>query len=122
MFRCALRNARDWTCDLQGAEMLGNRVLWLAVAGTLQLALLQRAAAQASDESASASAGIEEVVVTARRREENLQTVPTAVSALGSQELADLQINNFGAVGLTVPNLSVQTHFGTGSVGQQARP
>src|SRR5262245_17275419 len=100
----------------RGSEMLGNRVLWLAVAGTLQLALLQRAAAQASDESASASSGIEEVVVTARRREENLQTVPTAVSALGAQELADLQINNFGEVGLTVPNLSVQTQFGSGSI------
>ncbi len=56
----------------------------------------------------------------ARRREENLQQVPTAVTAIGARDLADLHINNFGAVGVTVPNLNVQTQFGSGSIAQYA--
>ena len=91
--------------------MVRSSILGLAVVSVLQLA--QAGSAQAQTTTAAESTGIEEVVVTARRREENLQNVPTAVSALGADELADLQINNFSEIGLTVPNLSVQTQFGS---------
>ena len=98
--------------------MIRSSILGLAIASVLQLA--QAGSAQAQTTTAAESTGIEEVVVTARRREENLQNVPTAVSALGADELADLQINNFSEIGLTVPNLSVQTQFGSGSIAQYA--
>jgi iron complex outermembrane recepter protein len=103
--------------------MVRNYVLWAAVTGALGLHAGRAAHAQETADAATdvaAGARVEEVVVTARRREENLQQVPTAVTAIGAQELADLQISNFGEVGLTVPNLSVQTQFGSGSIAQYA--
>jgi iron complex outermembrane recepter protein len=66
----------------------------------------------------SAATGLEEIVVTARRREESLQQVPSAVTAVTAEELADLQISNLGEVGQTVPNLNVKTQFGSGSAPQ----
>jgi len=59
--------------------------------------------------------GIEEVVVTARRKEEGMQDVPISVSALDSNLLENLQIQNFGDVGQTIPNLNVQRQFGSAS-------
>jgi len=56
----------------------------------------------------ASSAGLEEVVVTARRREENVQQVPVSITALGTQALEDRGIT--GSMGLTgqVPNLSIR--------------
>jgi iron complex outermembrane receptor protein len=56
-----------------------------AVAATLAFA----AAAPAARSQQSTEGGLEEVVVTATRREANLQTIPVAVSAFTGQALAD---------------------------------
>ena len=100
--------------------MVRNYALWVAVAGVLGLHAARTVDAQETAPGPATEVRMEEVVVTARRREENLQQVPTAVTAIGAQDLADLQINNFGEVGLTVPNLNVQTQFGSGSIAQYA--
>lgn len=50
---------------------------------------------------------IEEVVVTARRREENLQDVPAAVTALSGQALAQQQIRTPTDVQVVTPSLSI---------------
>ncbi|WP_417621377.1 TonB-dependent receptor [Parasphingorhabdus sp.] len=47
------------------------------------------------------------IVVTARRREENLQDVPVAVSAFGQEALQNLQAANLGDLEGAVPNLSL---------------
>jgi outer membrane receptor protein involved in Fe transport len=39
--------------------------------------------------------GLEEIIVTARKREENLQTVPISVQALGEERLSQLKVNEF---------------------------
>lgn len=65
-----------------------------------------------------AQAAVEEVIVTARKTDENVQEVPTAITALTSNDLRDLQINNFSQVGQTVPNLNIQTQFGSASAPQ----
>ena len=39
--------------------------------------------------------GLEEIVVTAQKREENLQAVPISIQAIGSERLAELKINDF---------------------------
>ena len=50
-----------------------------ATASTAALAFVQPASAQAPDQpAATAGTGLEEVIVTARRREEKAQTVPIA--------------------------------------------
>jgi outer membrane receptor protein involved in Fe transport len=38
---------------------------------------------------------LEEVIVTAQKREQNLQDIPMSVQVLGSQELEELNISNF---------------------------
>ncbi|WP_170150200.1 TonB-dependent receptor [Parahaliea mediterranea] len=87
----------------------------MAAAGACVAATADVAAQSTSASGAQASGALEEVVVTARRREESLQNIPIAVTALSADQLADLQISNFGEVGVTVPNLSVETQFGSGS-------
>jgi iron complex outermembrane receptor protein len=64
-------------------------------------------------QTASPAAGaLEEVVVTARRVSENLQNVPTAITAFTATELKEQQILSFGDIGNNVPNLNLQTQFG----------
>ena len=49
---------------------------------------------------------LEEVIVTARKRQETLQETPIAVSAMNSDELRAAQINNVGDLTAHVPGLS----------------
>ena len=51
---------------------------------------------------------IEEVVVTAARREQSFQDVPMAVSALSSQRLLDAGVNEFDKIASQVPSLEVE--------------
>jgi iron complex outermembrane receptor protein len=54
-------------------------------------------------------AQIEEIVVTAQRREEQLQSVPLAVSAFGADQIEALQIDVVKDIGQNVPNLQTYT-------------
>jgi iron complex outermembrane receptor protein len=54
------------------------------------------------------------IVVTATRRAENLQDVPIAITALGTQTLDELQIDNFDDYARFVPSLSYRS-LGPGS-------
>jgi iron complex outermembrane recepter protein len=62
---------------------------------------------------ASGGAGVEEITVTARRREERLQDVPVAVTAFGSERLRNLQATTLGDLEGSVPNLEI--HVGDAS-------
>jgi len=64
-------------------------------------------AAQPEDDEAN-------IVVTATRRAENLQDVPIAITALGTQSLDELQIDNFDDYARFVPSLSYRS-LGPGS-------
>jgi len=65
-----------------------------------------------TDDSAS---GLEEIVVVARRRAENLQDVPIAVTAFSSDDLLDLQANELSGLQGAVPNLNVVQGRGSNS-------
>jgi iron complex outermembrane receptor protein len=54
----------------------------------------------------SAAAGLEEIVVTARRKEEKLQTVPLAISAISGDQLAEHSIANAVDLGKLIPALN----------------
>ena len=56
---------------------------------------------------------IEEVMVTARRVAEDIQSVPTAISAIGAKDLAGLRIEGFQTVGQTIPNLYINKQGGS---------
>jgi outer membrane receptor protein involved in Fe transport len=59
----------------------------------------------AADASASAT-GVEEIVVTAQRRSENLQSVPETVQAFGSQQLQQLNVTNLSSLLQYTPNVT----------------
>ena len=68
--------------------------------------------AAAQDQPANSAGALEEVVVTARRVQENLQSVPTAITAFTAEQLKEQQILSFGDIANNVPNLNLQTQFG----------
>lgn len=60
-----------------------------------------------------------EIIVTARKREESLIETPAAVTALGTEALESLNVENLADVGKYVPNLNI-TRFGVGNTAQAA--
>jgi iron complex outermembrane receptor protein len=87
---------------------------WLMLLGASALILAatgadRRASAQAGDQpAASVGEGLEEVVVTARRREERLQTVPIAITALSAQALQEKGIETLSDLQRFAPSLEVR--------------
>ncbi len=63
--------------------------------------------AVAQDEQQVESIQIEELIVTARHREENLLDVPVAITALSSSDLETMDVENIGELQYLVPNLSM---------------
>jgi outer membrane receptor protein involved in Fe transport len=69
--------------------------------------LLAGATAHAQEASTSTtSGGLEEIVVTAQKRTENLQTVPISIQALGSERLDELKVNEFTDYVKFLPSVS----------------
>ena len=58
---------------------------------------------------------LEEILVTAQRREQSLNEVPMAVSAFTRQELDDLQADNLDSIQGAVPNLNLVQGRGSNS-------
>ena len=80
-----------------------KRPLFVAIAVSLITTFLS---------SAFVSAQIEEIVVTAQKREESIQDVPIAVSAFDAQAMEALQIDSFSDLQFNVPNVSyTKTNF-----------
>ena len=64
----------------------------------------------------SPSLEIEEIVVTARKREENMQSVPVAVSVLSGKDLLEQGGMKIDAVGQMAPNVHFEAAGGTSGV------
>src|SRR5580658_4556034 len=74
------------------------------------------ASGPASATSAAADNGtIEEVVVTARRRTEDLQNVPLAVTAVTAAVIQDQDVTNLQDLNSFVPNMKIANDRATGS-------
>jgi len=71
-------------------------------------------AGPAASASANDAGGLEEVVVTAQRREESAQNVGIAISVLSGQSLADKSITNVVDLQNAIPSLQVEPAFGSG--------
>ena len=63
---------------------------------------------------AASTTGVEEIVVTAQRRSENLQDVPLSVATVNSQTLAAINAGGADVRGLSgrVPSLNIESSFG----------
>ncbi len=70
---------------------------------------------RAADEEPTART-LEEIVVTARRREESLQDVPTSVAVISSEEILARGEANFDVIGQIVPNVHFESAGGTSGV------
>lgn len=83
---------------------------WMAVA----LAALPTTALLAQE--AGESEALEEIIVTAQKREQNLQDVPAAVSALSGVELTDRNINGLLDMQRLVPSLNIHQRESSGAI------
>jgi iron complex outermembrane receptor protein len=72
-------------------------------------ALAQEAPAPTDAGTDAAQGGIEDIVVTARRTSEAAQTIPIAITAFGSQQLSDANVEGIADIAKQTPNFFVQT-------------
>lgn len=63
-------------------------------------------AADVSSKSAAAEGGLEEIVVTAQKREEAAQRVPIALTAISAEQLAVKGITSFDGIAATTPSIA----------------
>ncbi len=89
------------------------------LAGSSLLLLASAVSAQSSTSNASAGASafqLEEIVVTARRRDERLLDVPVSIDAVTSEDLAKLDLRKFEDIQTVVPGLTLNYSLdGTGA-------
>ncbi|MBW8812606.1 MAG: TonB-dependent receptor [Caulobacterales bacterium] len=79
------------------------------------LAFAQQSAGASAGGAPSAGPAVEEVVVTARRREETLKDVPVAVTAVSGERLAATGAVDITTLQQTTPNVTVQVARGSNS-------
>jgi iron complex outermembrane receptor protein len=70
------------------------------------------AAREESRPSASDSGGLDEVVVTAQKRAENMQNVPIAVSAVSGSQLQNIGVRSLTDLNVAVPSMNVTNSYG----------
>ena len=91
---------------------------WLpaaSAAGLLAMTLTPLALAQSGQDEMGEIGLLEEVIVTAQRREQVMQEVPMSISAFSGEELAQLQANNLDSIQGAVPNLNLVQGRGSNS-------
>jgi iron complex outermembrane receptor protein len=76
-----------------------------ASASFAALIATQPAMAQSDQPAASTGGGLEEIVVTARRREERIQTVPIAITAFSQADLEKRSIHEMHDLAINVPSV-----------------
>jgi iron complex outermembrane receptor protein len=76
----------------------------LATAGSAMFALPAYAQDAPPEEE---TGGLEEIVVTAQKREENLQNVPVSVTAIGAEAIANQRIADFSDLTRAAPSLTI---------------
>ncbi len=99
---------------------VSTRQLRLAVCCALSglgfaVAMADTAQAQATNDAQTRLVGVEEIVVTARRREESLQDVPIAVTAVSAEQLELRGAPDFTDLQRSTPSLTLQVSRGTNS-------
>lgn len=84
----------------------GARLSLGLLATTMLTGLAPCAVAQVSQ---AQSTQLDELIVTAQKREENVQNVPVSIQALGTAKLEELQVHDFGDYVKFLPSVSFKT-------------
>ena len=88
-----------------------------AILGSAGAAATLAPRAMAADTATGATVGLEEIVVTAQRRSENLQDVPITIQATTGQELQQLNVSTMNELLKYTPNVSYSGNGpGTGNI------
>ncbi|MBW7950970.1 MAG: TonB-dependent receptor, partial [Pseudorhodoplanes sp.] len=97
---------------------MSNRLWMLSGAGTgaLLAACAVSAPALAQAGRPADDTGIQEIIVTAQRRETNLQTTAVSAASLSSSALEDRSIGDVEALGKLVPSMDVSIYQGEAQV------
>jgi len=95
----------------------GASLVAMIVAGSPAVAFAQsqQSEAEPAVESAAQS-GIEDIVVTAQRREQNLQKTPLAITAVGSEVLANRQVTDVSGLAAVAPAVNFGAALGTARI------
>lgn len=88
---------------------LRHRIHWLCGLSTLALAV----PAYAADAAAEETGGIAEIVVTAQKKAENIQSVPISIAAVGGETLAAYNVTTLQALQGSVPNVQIDNFANT---------
>jgi outer membrane receptor protein involved in Fe transport len=96
------------------SHQISSRHAWIlrAVTGSLALAAAAAGATEASgaaDAGAASSGALEEIVVTATRREENISKVPISITAMSQDDLDQKGIRDFSEMVRFTPGVSIDS-------------
>ncbi|MGP1354466.1 MAG: TonB-dependent receptor [Parasphingopyxis sp.] len=91
--------------------MTGKRILSGVAPGAIAAALLSTPATAQTASGGAATTGNAPIIVTAQRREQQLQDVPISVSAFSAEDLANRQVDELSEIEQLVPSVT----FGTGT-------
>lgn len=91
--------------DASTFEKKSNRLLCT----TSRTAIILYLSSQAVSPALSQQATVDEIIVSAQKRDQNMQSVPISLQAVGSGKLEDLGVTNFDEVANLLPSVSVST-------------
>ena len=97
----------------RAAKKLAVTTFGCLMAGVVVATLGFTSPAQAQDSGQSADDVIDEIVTTARRREESLHEVPLAISVMSGDDLERIGAADIIAVGQSSPNVTLEVSRGT---------
>src|SRR5690606_10179349 len=96
------------SCHLRGVLMRDLRAV-VAKSGALLLGSTMLCTSGAAFAQQSGTRSSDDIVVTASKREQNLQDVPLAITAIGTERLQELQVKEFQDVVKFLPSVTIQT-------------
>ncbi|WP_176590612.1 TonB-dependent receptor [Sphingobium sp. EM0848] len=85
----------------------------ISMASTFALSGLAHGQTAAEQDGSAAPLGVGDIIVTAQRRAENINSIPQAISAVGGEELQNRQITALDEVRALVPDLKAASSYGT---------
>ena len=91
----------------RGRFLSGRAALAIAVAATGLPVAVQPVLAQQQREAATSGYMLEEIIVTARKRDESLREIPESVTALSGFDIEQSQITHINDIGLRISNLNL---------------
>lgn len=91
---------------MKGQYLSGTAVSAMLAAACLASSI---APAYAQDATAGDQGGIDQIVVTAQKRAENVQNVPIAISAFGGEALAERSVGNVSQLASLSPNVNLDS-------------